>query len=275
MHLIYKGSIVRHLLLFLLIISLSLYAKEYYAKVEPYEVKTIAANVSGLVTFADEKREGGILDAKPYILIDDELDQIELEKNIAKIALLENTLTHNREMEKNYKLMLEKKQLNYDRVKALKIKSTVEKDKEFYDLVTTQNQYLGTLKEIENLQVQINDLKLRQAQLRRSIQDKRLSARGYVLYSLKVKEGQVVNLSTPLAEVADVSKAKLTVYLNAEDMKKATEQVIYLDGKKSEYRVSRLWNIADDTHLSSYKAEIVIEAPKNFSRLVKIEFKDQ
>ena len=34
----------------------------------------IASNVSGLVLFADEKREGEILGKKPYIVIDDELD---------------------------------------------------------------------------------------------------------------------------------------------------------------------------------------------------------
>lgn len=250
-------------------------AKDYYAKVEPYEVQTIASNVSGQVLFTDEKREGQVLGKENYIKIDDEIDAIELKQSIEKITLLENTLRLNEAMVENYKQMLEKKQTNYDRVKALKIKSTVEKDREFYDLVATQNQYIGTQKEIENLKIQINDLSLRQVQLKRSIQDKHLSAPGFVLYRLLVKEGQVVNPSAPLAEIADVRRAKLTIYLNAEDMNGIKKRVIYLNGKKSSYKIDRLWNIADATHLSSYRAEIIIDAPKRFSSLMKVEFRSE
>ena len=270
-----EGSGVKRGLILLILSVISLMAKEYYAKVEPYEVQTIASNVSGLVIFTDEKREGQILGKQNYIKIDDELDSVELKQSIAKIELLKNTLKLNENMVENYKLMLEKKQTNYDRVKSLKIKSVVEKDKEFYDLVTTQNQYIGTEKEIENLRIQINDLELRQAQLKRSIADKQLSAPGFVLYRLIVKDGQVVNPSTPLAEIADVSRAKLTIYLNAEDMKGIKEKVIYLDGQKSNYKINRLWNIADATHLSSYRAEIIIDAPKRFSTLMKVEFRSE
>jgi hypothetical protein len=49
--------------------------------------------------------------------------------------------------------------------------------------------------------------------------------------------------------------------------------VIYLDGKKSGYKITRLWEIADATHLSSYKAEIIIKAPNYFSDLMKVELK--
>ena len=48
----------------LLLSGMALFAKEYYSKVEPYEVLTISSNVSGQVTFADEKKEGKILDKK-------------------------------------------------------------------------------------------------------------------------------------------------------------------------------------------------------------------
>lgn len=270
-----EGSIVKKLVVWMIISAVSLMAKEYYAKVEPYEVQTIASNVSGLVVFADEAKEGQLLGRANYIVIDDELDTIELKQNIEKVALLKSTLKLNETMVRNYEQILQKKQVNYDRIKELKIKSTVEKDKEFYDLLTTQNQHIATLKEIESLKIQINDLELRQAQLRRSIQDKHLNAPGFVLYRLIVKEGQVVNLSTPLAEIADVSRAKLTVYLNADDMDGIEKKVIYLEGKRSGYRIDRLWKIADSTHLSSYRAEIIIEAPKRFSNLMKVEFRSE
>lgn len=270
-----KRSNVSRVVILLLLPLFSLLAKEYYSKVEPYEIRTIASNVSGLVTYVDEEDEGQRLGKKEYIKIDDELDNVELKKSDAKIALLRNTLELSEEIVANYAQMLEKKERNYDRVKDLKIKSTVEKDKEFYDLVTTRNQYVTTQKEMENLKLQINDLELRQAQLRRSIRDKHLSAPGFVLYRLMVKEGQVVNPSTPLAEVADVTRAKLTLYLNEADMIDADKKIIYLDGKKSPYKVDRLWKIADSVYMSSYRAEIIIDAPKQFSRLMKVELKDE
>lgn len=257
----------------LLISSLALFAKEYYSKVEPYEILTIASNVSGQITFADEKKEGKMLESTPYVRIDDKLDRIELDNVQKKITLLQNTLRLNEAMQKNYDEMLAKKQRNYDNIKELRTKSLIDKDLEFYNLVTTQNQLISTQKEVDNLKVQINDLRLRAEQLDKSIADKSLSAKGYVLYQLSVKEGQVVNPGMELAKVADVSKAKLTIYLNADDMKNAKNRVVYLDGKKSDYKISRLWEIADAIHISSYKAEIIISAPNYFSDLMKVELK--
>ena len=264
---------MKKILSLLLLTSVALFAKEYYSKVEPYEILTISSNVSGQVTFADEKSEGKVLNKKAYVKIDDKLDRIELNNVSKKITLLKNTLKLNESMKKNYEEILAKKQKNYDNIKALKTKSVIEKDREFYDVVATQNTLISTAKEVDNLKVQINDLNLRSAQLRKSIADKSLRANGRVLYSLNVKEGQVVNPGMELSKVADISKAKLTIFLNSKDMKDAKNKVIYLNGKKTMYKINRLWNIADATHLSSYKAEIIIKAPKHFSELMKVELK--
>lgn len=257
----------------LLLSGAALLAKEYYSKVEPYEILTISSNVSGQVTFSDEKKEGKRLGDRVYLQIDDKLDRVELNNVNRKIALLKNTLQLNEAMKKNYEAILRKKEKNYDNVKALKTKSVIEKDNIFYEVISTQNTLISTAKEVDNLKVQINDLELRAAQLQKSIADKALTAKGYVLYALSVKEGQVVNPGTELSQVADISKAKLTVYLNAADMKGAKTKRIYLDGKETAYKIDRLWTIADSTHLSSYKAEIIINAPEHFSKLVKVELK--
>ncbi len=270
-----KRADLKLLFFWLIAAAVLLNAREYYAKVEPYETLTISSNVSGLVVFADEKLEGKVLGKKPYILIDDELDQVELKNIVKKIELLNGTLALNKTMSKNYENILKKKRRNYENIKSLKTKSVIEKDREFYDLVGTQNQSISIRKEIQNLKTQINDLGLRKAQLERSIKDKFFSADGYVLYRLIVKEGQVVNRSAPLAEIADVRKAKLTLYLSGEDMKDVQQKSVYINGKKSGYKINRLWEIADSQHLSSYRAEIIIDAPKRFSQLVKVEFKSE
>ncbi|MEA1920278.1 MAG: HlyD family secretion protein [Campylobacterota bacterium] len=254
---------------------LILQAKEYYAKIEPYEIRTISSNVSGLILFTDEQKEGAKLGSKEYIVIDDELDVIERDKLIKKIELLHVTLKLNKELKKNYDEIATRKGENYKRIKDLKIKSSVEKDREFYDVIASQNSLISIEKEIVNLQTQINDLELRAAQLKRSIADKHLSAEGYTLYSLMVKPGQVVAPSTPLAKIADTSRALLTVYLSAEEIRNVKSKILYLDGKKSTYKIDRIWNIADEQHLSSYKVQIIIDAPQHFSSLMKVELRDE
>ncbi|WP_373070114.1 HlyD family efflux transporter periplasmic adaptor subunit [Sulfurimonas sp.] len=262
-------------LVILLLPMTFLFASEYYAKVEPVEIRDISSNVSGLVISADEKNLGKTLSSESYIKIDSELDEKELKYIKSKLEYLQNTVVANEEIVKNLESSLVRKRTNYKRVEGLKIKSQVEKDKEYYDLINSENQLLSTQKEIQSLKVQITDLKLREAVLKRSVSDKNLKANGFVLYELNVKPGQVVNLSTPLAKVADISKAKLTIYLNRDDLSGAQNKVVYINEKKTEYKISRVVNIADSKNISKYMAQIIIDSPNVFSNLVKIELKDE
>ena len=260
-------------IVFMLVLASSLFSKVYYSKVEPYEIRNISSNVSGLVLFTDENMIGKKLSSKAYIQIDADLDSKEVKYINEKLIHLAHTIKSNEKVLKNLDSLLRKKRKNYDNIKSLKIKSTLEKDKEFYDLINSENAYLNTLKEINNLKIQIADLKLRHAQLKRSIADKNLSAKGFTLYSIAVKAGQVVGISTPLAQVADVSRALLTIYLDAKDLADLDAKTIYIDGKVSEYKVSRILNIADSKNISKYMVQIIIKSPKVFSKLVKIELK--
>jgi hypothetical protein len=251
------------------------FSKVYYSKVEPYEIRDISSNVSGLVLYTKEDMIGKRLTNKAYIHIDSELDEKELKFIEDKLEYLNEMVVTNEKVLVNLEKTLEKKQENYNKIKSLKIKSVVEKDREFYDLVGSENQLLSTQKDIQNLKVQITDLKFRHAQLKRSVSDKNLNANGFVLYSISVKPGQVVGIATPLAQVADTSKAILTIYLDEEDALNANNQVVYIDGEKTAYKISRLLNIADSKNISKYMAQIIIESPKLFSKLVKIELKSE
>ncbi|QOY52934.1 HlyD family efflux transporter periplasmic adaptor subunit [Candidatus Sulfurimonas baltica] len=252
-----------------------LFAKVYYAKVEPFEIRNISSNVLGLVLYADESQIGSNLSSKPYIVIDDELDVKELNYLEDKLGSLREIVKVNEDILKNLIESSDKKRENYKKVVALKFKASVEKDREFYDLIASENLNLNTQKEINNLKIQIVDVKLRKAQLQRSIKDKNLSADGFVLYEMLVKPGQVVGISTPLAKVADTSRAVLTVYLDEPDILNAKEKVLYIDGEKTSYKISRLLNIADSKNISKYMAQIVIKPPELFSKLVKVELKSE
>ena len=53
------------------------------------------------------------------------------------------------------------------------------------------------------------------------------------MYSLFVKVGKVVNKATPLAKIADISKAKLTIYLDKTDLIDIDKKTIYIKIKNS------------------------------------------
>lgn len=263
------------LLLPIMATVISLSANVYYSKVEPYEVRRIASNVSGVVLKVNENLIGKTLRSAPYLLIDSKLDKDELRFTKEKLTFLKKTVVLNKTIVSNLETSLEKKRENYERVQKLKIKSSVEKDKEFYDLVSSKNLALSTHKEINTLKTQIADLQLRKQQLLRSINDKSLSASGFKLYSLEVKVGGVVAKGTPLATIMDTQHAILTIYLNEEDVINARNSVVYINGKKTAYKVDRLLNIADSKNISKYKAQIIIKSPKIFSKLAKVELKDK
>jgi hypothetical protein len=252
----------------------TLLAKVYYAKVEPFELRSISSNVSGLVLSADENLIGTILTSKPYIKIDSKLDIEELKYIKEKLNYMKKTVKFNENILENLAKNLAKKRENYEKIQSLKFKSSVEKDREFFDLITSENLYLNTKKEINNLKIQITDTKLREVQLKRRIDDKNLNAKDFTLYQLLVKSGQVVGVSTPLAKIADISKAKVTIFLEEEDLLNAKSKVVYIDGKKTSYKISRILNISDSKNISKYMAQIILKSPKVFSKLVKIEIKN-
>ena len=252
-----------------------LFSKVYYSKVEPYEIRDISSNVSGLVLSIDEDMIGEKLTSNAYIRIDSELDSKELVFIKEKLEYLREIIKVNKSVLFNLEKSLARKRENYKRIEDLKFKSSVEKDREFYDLVSSENLYLSTQKEIQNLRVQIADLKLRKTQLQRSVNDKYVSNKGFILYDILVKVGQVVNISTPLAKVADISKAKLTIYLDEVDVKDAKKKSIYINGEKTSYKISRTLNIADGKNISKYMAQIIIQSPKLFSKLVTIELRNK
>ncbi len=253
----------------------ALHAKVYYAKVEPYETRDISSNVSGEVVFVNENLIGKKLSNEPYIQIDSEIDKKDLKLLREKLMYIKSIIEIDEAVLVNLDESLAKKRENYKKIEPLKFKSSVEKDREFYDLITSENLYLNTRKEIQNLKVQVAELKLREAQLEKSINDKSLTAKDFVLYEIGVKAGQVVAPSTPLAKIADVSKALLTIYLDEEDVHNAQKKVIYIDGEKTPYKISRGLAIADGKNISKYMAQIIIKSPAIFSKLVKVELRDE
>lgn len=233
--------------LFLLLLSpLLLVAKVHYAKVEPYESITLKSAVSALVMDVDLEAEGSVVDQKRVIYLDDRLDKINLDISKKNLATLQETL---------------KRQESYfNRIDKLQTTSETQKDNAFYTFASTKTQVL--------------DLQYKIAQLEDSIAKKSIVLENKFLYKLMVRKGDYVNPGTALAEVKDATKAKLVLYLEPEELENIEKKSVYIEGKKTDFSINKVWKVADEKFISSYKAEIYIPAPKDqFSTLLKIEIK--
>lgn len=230
---------------FLLSASL-LFAMEYYSKLEPYDSFVVKSSVSGKVLFTNEEVEGKYLNKKTKIVeIDNSVDKIELAQTKNKLKVLDS--------------MLNIQQKNYNRLYKISSKSAFEKD----------NQKIQVL----NLESTKSDLIINIANLEDTIKNKVLWEDKIYIYNINVKKGDYVTPGTLLYESKDLSKAKLEIYIPISDYDSISNKTIYLDGKKSDLKIDKIYKVADSKHISSYKVEIIVPNPKTFSRLIKIEFK--
>ena len=260
-------------ILFLIFLPILLSAKEYYARVEPIDIYTIASNVQGEVLFVNEDLIGKRVSKNPFILIDDKTDRADLLALKEQKNSLEEMIEADKKIIKNLQESLKLKKENYESIKDLSVKSKTQKDAVYFDQVATKNQLLNTQKELASYRSQLADLQAKIIRLQKSIEDKSIKAEGLVLYELMVKRGDVVTPAKPLAKVADTSKAILTLYVDAKMLQDIAKKRVYIDGKETPYRVSRINPIADTQNISKYKVQIIIDPPKIFSKLVKVELK--
>lgn len=268
-----KGTRVRACIVLVLFV-LHVSASVYYAKVEPVEVYTIKANVSGTVVQALRDKEGQIASGKMTIVqLDDALDRLELERSAQKLTALKGMLHATKESLENLEAIAAVKEDQYKRVKDLRTVSQSAKEAEYIAFVSAKNQAISTRSTLHSLESQIVELTFKMESLEDTIQKKRIEVGGWLVYALHVNARDYVTVGTTLVEAHDVSQGKLTVFLNASDAQHAAQKTIYLDDQPTDLKLHKLWSVADAQNISSYKAEIIVPSPRLFSRLVKVEFK--
>jgi hypothetical protein len=233
--------------IFLLVFTpLLLFAKVHYAKVEPYESVTLKSAVSALVMDVDLEAEGSAVDQKRVIYLDDRLDKINLKTSKENLLILHETL--------------KRKESYFHRINKLTTASEAQKDDAFYSFASAKTQYL--------------DMQYKIAQLEDSIEKKSIVLHHQYLYEIMVRKGDYVTPGSPLAKVVDANRAKLVIFLEPEELDQIEEKSVYLDGEKTAYKVDKVWKVADEKFISSYRAEIYIPAPEgSFSELMKVEIK--
>ena len=235
---------MRYLLVVLFFMSSS-FAYEFYAKLEPIESFQVKSSVNGKVIYSNEKIEGFKAKNTKIIEIDSYVDRIDLAQSNNKLKAIDN--------------MMKIENKNYNRLLKVSSKSGFEKD----------NQKLKVI----NFETTKSDILVKIANLKDSIKNKKLIEKSNYIYNISVKKGDYVNPGTLLYESKDLSKGKLEIFVPISDVDKIKDKTIYLDDKKTDLKINKIYDVADSKHISSYKTEIVIDNPKTFSRLVKIEFK--
>jgi len=266
--------LVRKLLWVGLCLPVIFLAKVHYAKVEPYETVVLKSAVSGLVIDVDLDAEGTLVHNKRVIHIDDVLDRSNLEDTKKSILLLEKMLGINQEIASSLVGSVKRQEGYFKRISKLTTASKTQKDNAYSTFSSAKTQYLTIKEKIVSLEKQILDMKYKSSQLEDTLHKKSIIPDNKYLYKLSVRKGDYVAPGSALAELHDASRAKLVLFLEPEELKVIESKSIFIDGKHTDFKIDKIWRVADEKFISSYRAEIYIPAPKNeFSKLLKVEIK--
>lgn len=258
----------------LTILALLCQAKEHYARLEPYQTYVIKAAAAGQVLQARDELEGRVAGKGVVVQIDDRVDRAQRRALAVTLESLKKTLALTKEMAANEREVYAKDLRYYERIKNLKTKSQTEKDRVFATMMASRNQLLSLEEKIATLKRQIADTQYQSTMLDDRIGKKAVRAEGLYIYKVAVRRGDYVNPGVLLLKAMDTSRGRLVVYLDGDEMEDLEKKKIYIDGKPTDLKFEKVLKVADETHISSYRAEIVVPKPGElFSRLVKVELK--
>jgi len=229
----------------------------YEAKVEPFEMYKIKSAVSGKVLKAEKNLEAQNVQNRRIVKIDDRQNLIDL-KNLRNQAMLL------KEQIKNQEEIVKRKKSVYEKYKNLKSKSRSEKDLKFYDYMNAENQLL-------NLQSQLSSTVASIEKLKDTISKKNIKADGYV-YKIYVNRGDYVAPGVLVADVYDISREKLDIYVPVDEIEDIKSKDVYINGKKSTFKIYKIWNVPDEKYVTSYKVELIGNGLK-IGEVVKVELK--
>lgn len=223
----------------------SIFANEFYAKLEPIDSFEVKSTVSGKVIYTNNDIEGKKANNSKIVEIDSYVNRVELQQTQNKLEAINS--------------MINIEDSNYKRLLKVSSKSGFEKDTQKLKVI--------------NLKTTKADLLIRIANLKDTIKNKKLIENSNYIYNIVVKKDDYVNPGTLLYEAKNLDKGKLEVFIPILDVESIKDKKIYLDGKATDLKIDKIFDVADSKHISSYKAKIIVPNPKTFSRLVKIEFK--
>jgi multidrug resistance efflux pump len=255
------------------LVPLVVTAGSYMAKVEPYDTVTIKAAAAGAVLEANTSAEGRVLHGARLVHIDDRIERSDLENARRNRAILSEMLELDTSALKVLEETMKRQKAYFERMRRLSTASQTQKDNAYNAYASAFNQYVAMREKVLSLRKQLNDTDAAIVRLEDTIEKKSIEVTGFV-GTLKVRKGDYVAPGTPIARIDDTSKAKLVLFVPQKELEGIENKTVLINGKTTDYKVSKVWRVSDEVYMSSYRVEIVIDAPKDaFSKLVKVELK--
>jgi hypothetical protein len=242
-----------------IIIFLATLLFAYDARVIPFDEYDVKAAVSGKVIFADKNLEAKNLKNKTVVKLDDYQEKVDINNTKMQINILKQEI-------ENQKAIVKRKRETYLKYKNLKTKSQVEKDLKFYDYMASYNQLLNLKSQLSNL---IDNLK----KLKDIVNKKNIRVSGY-LYKLYINRDDYATPGRLIAKVYDISKQKLYIYVPIEKIETIKNKKVYINGKLSNFKITKIWKVPDEQYITSYKVELIGSGLK-FGDVVNVAFKKE
>jgi len=239
-----------------LLFFIFIYLYGYMAKVEPFDTFNIKASVSGKVIATFKNLEAENINNKIIVKLDSNQEEIDLKNTISQIKILKEEI-------KNQEKIVKRKKETYLRYKRLKSKSVDEKNMKFYDYIASFNQLLvlkSNLATLEDKKEKLLDI----------LNKKNIKFTGY-LTEIVVSKGDYVNPGVLVAKGYDVSKQKLYIYVPIDKIDTIKDKTVYINNKKSNFKIYKIWKVPDIKYVTSYKVELIGNGLK-FGDIVNVSF---
>ena len=236
-------------IIFAILLTSFIEANSYMAQIEPYEKVVVLSEVNGLITNVVRQAEYNFQGKRKKIVqVENRVEKIELKglKSGLKFAKQAYVL----------------KEDNFARKNSVRQISQYEKNLEESSLYETQSQMAGLRKNIELLEYRV-------AKKMFFIDHKYIG-------KIYIRKGDYVDVGTKIMDVYDVSKEKIEFYVRAKEIEGIKSKSIFINDKKSNFKIEKVSKIRDTSNLSSFLVRIVkenLKPKKHFGTVVKVEFR--
>lgn len=241
---------MKKILAFTLLSFTSLLAKEYMAQIKPYEMYEIKSQTSGVVKFVNKDLESKYIKNKELLVkIDTKDEEIELAKQKSSYSI--------------QKEIVKIKEQNYKAKNRIKQLSLYDKNNEKLSFLESKKELTTTTQTIKKLQ---NDM------------DKKIfDIQNRYVNTIFVQKDEYINIGDKLFNSYDISKLKITLFLSKNEIDTLESKALYINSKKSDFKVYKVHKIKDENKISRYKVVFTkTNENKNnyfFDKVVKAELK--
>ncbi len=255
-----------------LLIASLLYADVHSVKLEPYEIYHLKAAVAAQVLAANDSVEGKYIRNSVVVRLDDRVDRSSLQQLMKKQKALKQLIAITKSSISDQQRLVAVKKRDYESIKDLRSKSVFEKNARLAAYLSARSALLAQKEKLQNLLIQSADIEDAITKLKDRIAKENPRINGYVL-RVHVRRGDFVSPGAPLVDFADISKARGVLYLSREEVAKLPHARFFIDGKEVPNPIVKLLRTTDENYISQYRAEIVVDAPKLFGKIIKLEIR--